>query len=129
MLYDMPRVGNMIAAQQIDFIGKDGCGPQDHPGTPTQQIMLVVCCDDIRPVGDRTIDCSPPANRCGSFCEFCRELGDWLADNMEDNRTLRSAANADVAVVGNDAGDAYIEAHDSVCKRGKEPQKAGCYHS
>ncbi len=47
MFYDIPRVGNMIAARQMDFIGKIIRAPSDRPA----QWMLTACCDNIRPVG------------------------------------------------------------------------------
>ncbi len=47
MFYDMPRVGNMVAARQFDFLGKTICGPQDCPA----QQMLTACCDNICQVG------------------------------------------------------------------------------
>jgi hypothetical protein len=43
IFYDIPRVSNMIAARQLDFIGKTVCGPPDRP---TQQ-MLTACCDNV----------------------------------------------------------------------------------
>jgi hypothetical protein len=42
MFYDIPCVGNMIAAQQLDFLGKTVCGPHDHPA----QQMLTACCNN-----------------------------------------------------------------------------------
>ena len=47
MFYDIPRIGNMIAARQMDFIGKI---VRASPDRPAQQ-MLTACCDNIRPVG------------------------------------------------------------------------------
>ncbi len=47
MFYDIPRVSNMIAARQLDFIGKTICGPFDRPA----QQMLTACCDHVRRVG------------------------------------------------------------------------------
>jgi hypothetical protein len=47
MFYDIPCVGNMIATQQLDFLGKTVHGPHDRP---TQQ-MLTACCDIIQQVG------------------------------------------------------------------------------
>ena len=43
MFYDIPRVSNMIAARQLDFIGKTIRGPFDRPA----QQMLTACCDNI----------------------------------------------------------------------------------
>jgi hypothetical protein len=43
----MNIVGNMIATQQLDFLGKTVCGPHDHPA----QQMLTACCDNVRQVG------------------------------------------------------------------------------
>jgi hypothetical protein len=47
MFYDIPQVGNMIAARQMDFIGKVIPAHPDHPA----QQMLMACCNKIRPVG------------------------------------------------------------------------------
>ena len=47
MFYDIPRVGNMIAARQLDFLGKTMRGPHDCPA----QQMMTACCDNIRSVG------------------------------------------------------------------------------
>ena len=47
MFYDIPRVCNMIAARQLDFIGKVVRGPYDRPA----QQMLTACCDQVRRVG------------------------------------------------------------------------------
>jgi len=47
MFYDIPHIGNMIAACQMDFIGKIICAPPDRPA----QQMLTACCDNIHPVG------------------------------------------------------------------------------
>jgi len=44
MFYDIPCVGNMIAARQMDFIGKI---IRTHLNRPAQQ-MLMACCDNIR---------------------------------------------------------------------------------
>ena len=49
MFYYIPHVGNMIAARQMDFIGKIICASPGHPAQ--QQQMLMSCCDNIRPVG------------------------------------------------------------------------------
>jgi hypothetical protein len=43
MFYDIPRVSNMIAARQLDFIGKTMRGPFDRPA----QQMLTECCDNV----------------------------------------------------------------------------------
>jgi hypothetical protein len=43
MFYDIPHVGNMIAAQQLDFLWKTVRGPHDCPA----QQMLTVCCDNV----------------------------------------------------------------------------------
>ena len=42
MFYDIPRVGNMIAARQLNFLGKTMRGPPDRPA----QQMITVCCDN-----------------------------------------------------------------------------------
>ena len=47
MFYNIPRVSNMIAVRQMDFIGKIIRAPSDPPA----QQMLTACCDNIRPVG------------------------------------------------------------------------------
>jgi len=47
MFYDIPRVSNMIAACQLDFIWKTVQGPSDRPA----QQMLTACCDHVRRVG------------------------------------------------------------------------------
>jgi hypothetical protein len=47
MFYDIPQVENMIAAHQLNFLGKTTRGPQDHPA----QQMLTTCCDNVRQVG------------------------------------------------------------------------------
>jgi hypothetical protein len=47
MFYDIPRVGNMIAAWQMDFIRKIMRAPSNRPA----QQMLTACCNNIRPVG------------------------------------------------------------------------------
>jgi hypothetical protein len=43
MFYDIPRVGNMIAARQHDFLGKT----VHRPHNPPAQQMLTACCDNI----------------------------------------------------------------------------------
>ncbi len=47
MFYDIPCVGNMIAASQLDFLGKTVRGLHDHPA----QQMLTACCDNVCRVG------------------------------------------------------------------------------
>ena len=47
MFYDIPRVGNMIAAHQLDFLGKTMRGPHDHPAKQ----MMTACCNNVRCVG------------------------------------------------------------------------------
>jgi hypothetical protein len=47
MFYDIPRVGNMVAARQLNFLGKTIRGPQDRPA----QQMLTACCNNICQVG------------------------------------------------------------------------------
>ena len=47
MFYDIPRIGNMIAVRQMDFIGKIVRAPPDCPA----QQMLTACCDNICPAG------------------------------------------------------------------------------
>ena len=47
MFYDIPRVGNMIAARQLDFLGKTMRGPHDCPA----QQMMTACCDNVCHVG------------------------------------------------------------------------------
>jgi hypothetical protein len=47
MFYDIPRVGNMIAARQLEFLGKTMRGPHDRPA----QQMMTACCDNVRRVG------------------------------------------------------------------------------
>jgi hypothetical protein len=47
MFYDIPQVGNMIAARQLDFLGKMIHGQHDRPA----QQMLTACCDNVRQVG------------------------------------------------------------------------------
>ncbi len=47
MFYDIPCVGNMIAARQLNFLGKTVCGPHDRPA----QQMLTACCDNVCRVG------------------------------------------------------------------------------
>jgi hypothetical protein len=47
MFYDIPRVSNMIAARQLDFIRKSIRGPFDRPA----QQMLTVCCNHVQRVG------------------------------------------------------------------------------
>jgi hypothetical protein len=47
MFYDIPCICNMIAARQMDFIGKIVHASPDRPA----QQMLTACCDNIRPVG------------------------------------------------------------------------------
>jgi hypothetical protein len=42
-VYDIPRVGNMIATWQLDFLGKTVRGPHDRPA----QQMLTACCDNV----------------------------------------------------------------------------------
>jgi hypothetical protein len=44
MFYDIPCVGNMIAIQQLDFLGKMVRRPHDHPA----QQMLTACCDNVQ---------------------------------------------------------------------------------
>jgi hypothetical protein len=43
MFYDIPCVGNLIATQQLDFLGKTVRRPHD---CPIQQ-MLTACCDNV----------------------------------------------------------------------------------
>jgi hypothetical protein len=47
MFYDIPRVSNMIAARQLDFIGKTIRGPLDRPA----QQLLTACYNYTRQVG------------------------------------------------------------------------------
>ena len=47
MFYDIPHVGNMIAAHQLDFLGKTMRGPHDHPAKQ----MMTACCNNVRCVG------------------------------------------------------------------------------
>ncbi len=47
MFYDIPRVGNMIAACQLDFLGKTMRGPPDRPA----QQMMTACCNNVCRVG------------------------------------------------------------------------------
>ncbi len=47
MFYKIPQVRNMVAACQLDFLGKTIHGPQDHPA----QQMLTACCNNICQVG------------------------------------------------------------------------------
>jgi hypothetical protein len=47
MFYGIPRVGNMIAAHQLDFLGKTIRGPHDCPA----QQMLTACCNNVHQVG------------------------------------------------------------------------------
>ena len=47
MFYDIPRVGNMIAARQLDFLGKTMRSPYDPPA----QQMMTACCNNVRRVG------------------------------------------------------------------------------
>jgi hypothetical protein len=47
MFNDTPRMRNMIAAWQMDFIGNVLRGPHDCPA----QQMLNACCDNIRLIG------------------------------------------------------------------------------
>ena len=42
MFYDIPRVRNMVAAPQLDFLGKTIHGPHNRPA----QHMLTACCDN-----------------------------------------------------------------------------------
>ena len=44
MFYDIPQVRNMIAAQQMDFIGSVVRAPHNRPA----QRMLTACCDNTR---------------------------------------------------------------------------------
>ena len=46
MFYDIPRIGNMIAAGQMDFIGKTIRAPFDPPA----QQILMACCNNVHPV-------------------------------------------------------------------------------
>jgi hypothetical protein len=43
MFNDISRVGNMIAAQQLDFLGKTVRRPHDCPA----QQMLTACCENV----------------------------------------------------------------------------------
>ena len=47
IFYDIPIVENMIAARQLDFIGKAIRAPPDRPS----RIMLTACCNNQRRVG------------------------------------------------------------------------------
>jgi hypothetical protein len=47
MFYDIPHVGNMIAARQLAFLGKTVRGPHNHPA----QQMLTACCENVPRVG------------------------------------------------------------------------------
>ncbi len=48
MFYDIPRVGNMIAARQLDFLGKTmRRGPLNWPA----QQMITAFCNNVRRVG------------------------------------------------------------------------------
>ena len=46
MFYDIPRVGNMIATRQMEFIGRS----YTHTPDRLAQQMLTACCDNIHPV-------------------------------------------------------------------------------
>ena len=47
MFYSIPCVRNMIAARQMDFVGKMIRGPPDRPS----RNMITTCCDHKRRVG------------------------------------------------------------------------------
>ncbi len=47
MFYGIPCVGNMIAAHQLNFLGKTVRGPHDRPA----QQMLTACCNNVCQVG------------------------------------------------------------------------------
>ncbi len=47
MFYNIPRICNMIAAHQSDFIGKTVCRPSDRPA----QQMLTACCNTVCQIG------------------------------------------------------------------------------
>ena len=47
MFYDIPRTRNIIAARQMNFIGKIVQGPHDQP----DQHMLTACCDNVQLTG------------------------------------------------------------------------------
>ncbi len=47
MFYSIPCVRNMIAARQIDFVGKMIRCPPDHPSCN----MIMACCDHKRQLG------------------------------------------------------------------------------
>ena len=47
MFYSIPCVRNMIAARQMDFVGKMIRGPPDRPS----RNMIMACCDHKRRVG------------------------------------------------------------------------------
>jgi hypothetical protein len=47
MFYDIPCIGNMIAARQLALLGKTMRGPPDRP----VQQMMTACCDNVRRVG------------------------------------------------------------------------------
>jgi len=47
MFYSIPCVRNMIAARQMDFVGKMIRGPPDRPS----HNMITACCDHKRYVG------------------------------------------------------------------------------
>ena len=47
MFYSIPCVRNMIAARQMDFVGKMIRGPPDRPS----RNMITACCDHKRRVG------------------------------------------------------------------------------
>jgi hypothetical protein len=47
MFYNIPCVRNMIAARQMDFVGKMICGPPDRPS----RNMITACCNHKQRVG------------------------------------------------------------------------------
>ncbi len=47
MFYDIPCIGNMIAACQLDFLEEKVHGPPDRPA----QQMLTTCCNTVCQIG------------------------------------------------------------------------------
>ena len=47
MFYNIPQVGNMIAAHKLDFLGKTMWGLHDRPA----QQMMTACCNNIQHIG------------------------------------------------------------------------------
>jgi hypothetical protein len=81
MFYDIPRVRNMIAARQMDFIGGAICAP---PARPAQR-MRTTCCNNTRLVGRPFLH-----NKDHIMKNLCQLFSEVLEVTIDDFGSLKS---------------------------------------